>query len=184
MIGRLEYVVIAVKDLQAAATVDQETLGATVSEAVLSPSMGFRRFHHLAEYKIELLEPLGANSPIAKFLERNAEGATHHICTRWTTSRPHATGWWIRARAFSATGSPKSARTASLSFSCTRRIFADARRTRTEVTGHEHPLAIARYAICWWIVLFAILPFKIGQSRRPSEATPSLRPRVLQAHRN
>ena len=30
--------------------------------------------------KIELLEPLGDGSPIAKFLERNADGGIHHIC--------------------------------------------------------------------------------------------------------
>jgi methylmalonyl-CoA/ethylmalonyl-CoA epimerase len=37
-------------------------------------------FVTLANTKIELLEPLGADSPIAKFLERNADGGVHHIC--------------------------------------------------------------------------------------------------------
>ncbi|MEO8444867.1 MAG: VOC family protein, partial [Gammaproteobacteria bacterium] len=30
--------------------------------------------------KIELLHPLGANSPIAKFLQANPAGGMHHVC--------------------------------------------------------------------------------------------------------
>ena len=30
--------------------------------------------------QIELIEPLGADSPIAKFLEKNPSGAQHHLC--------------------------------------------------------------------------------------------------------
>ncbi len=81
MIGRLNHVAIAVKDLQSAALVYRDTLGATVSEAVPQPEHGVSTiFIHLPNTKIELLEPLGADSPIAKFLERNAEGGIHHIC--------------------------------------------------------------------------------------------------------
>jgi methylmalonyl-CoA/ethylmalonyl-CoA epimerase len=81
MIGRLNHVAIAVKDLHAAASVYRETLGASVSKAVPQPEHGVSTiFISLPNTKIELLEPLGANSPIAKFLERNAEGGIHHIC--------------------------------------------------------------------------------------------------------
>jgi methylmalonyl-CoA/ethylmalonyl-CoA epimerase len=81
MIGRLNHVAIAVRDMQAAAAVYRDTLGATVSEAVPQPDHGVSTiFITLPNTKIELLEPLGANSPIAKFLERNAEGGIHHIC--------------------------------------------------------------------------------------------------------
>ncbi len=81
MIGRLNHVAIAVKDLRAAAAVYRETLGAEVSEAVPQPDHGVSTiFVTLPNTKIELLEPLGENSPIAKFLERNAEGGIHHIC--------------------------------------------------------------------------------------------------------
>jgi methylmalonyl-CoA/ethylmalonyl-CoA epimerase len=81
MIGRLNHVAIAVRDMQAAAAVYRDTLGATVSEAVPQPDHGVSTiFITLPNTKIELLEPLGANSPIAKFLERNAEGGVHHIC--------------------------------------------------------------------------------------------------------
>ena len=37
-------------------------------------------FVELPNTKIELLHPLGANSPIAKFLERNPDGGMHHLC--------------------------------------------------------------------------------------------------------
>lgn len=81
MIGRLNHVAIAVKDLKAAAAVYRDTLGADVSEAVAQPDHGVSTiFITLPNTKIELLEPLGANSPIAKFLERNTDGGIHHIC--------------------------------------------------------------------------------------------------------
>jgi methylmalonyl-CoA/ethylmalonyl-CoA epimerase len=81
MIGRLNHVAIAVKDMAAAAAVYRDTLGAAVSEAVPQPEHGVSTiFITLPNTKIELLEPLGADSPIAKFLERNADGGVHHIC--------------------------------------------------------------------------------------------------------
>jgi methylmalonyl-CoA/ethylmalonyl-CoA epimerase len=81
MIGRLNHVAIAVKDLAAAAAVYRDILGASVSEAVPQPEHGVSTiFITLPNTKIELLEPLGPESPIAKFLERNAEGGIHHIC--------------------------------------------------------------------------------------------------------
>lgn len=81
MIGRLNHVAIAVKDLQTAAKRYRETLGAQISDAVPQPDHGVTTiFINLPNTKIELLEPLGANSPIAKFLERNPDGGVHHIC--------------------------------------------------------------------------------------------------------
>lgn len=81
MIGRLNHVAIAVPDLQAAAAVYRETLGATVSEVEPQPAHGVSTiFIELPNTKIELLEPLGDDSPITKFLEKNAAGGIHHIC--------------------------------------------------------------------------------------------------------
>jgi methylmalonyl-CoA/ethylmalonyl-CoA epimerase len=81
MIGRLNHVAIAVRDLAKAAALYRDTLGAAVSEAVPQPEHGVSTvFITLPNTKIELLEPLGADSPIAKFLERNADGGIHHIC--------------------------------------------------------------------------------------------------------
>lgn len=81
MIGRLNHVAIAVKDIKAASEVYKKKLGAEVSEIVPQPDHGVSTvFITLPNTKIELLEPLGENSPIAKFLERNPEGGVHHVC--------------------------------------------------------------------------------------------------------
>lgn len=81
MIGRLNHVAIAVPDIAAATALYRDTMGATVSAAVPQPEHGVTTvFIELPNTKIELLEPLGENSPIAKFLERNADGGIHHIC--------------------------------------------------------------------------------------------------------
>jgi methylmalonyl-CoA/ethylmalonyl-CoA epimerase len=81
MIGRLNHVAIAVRDLASAARVYRETLGAEVSAPEAIPEHGVTVvFVTLPNTKIELLEPLGEESPIAKFLEKNADGGIHHVC--------------------------------------------------------------------------------------------------------
>ena len=81
MIGRLNHVAIAVGDIAKASNLYRDTLGADVSGVVPQPDHGVNTvFITLPNTKIELLEPLGENSPIAKFLERNPDGGIHHIC--------------------------------------------------------------------------------------------------------
>ena len=81
MIGRLNHVAIAVPDLQKAAKTYAGTLGAKISAPVDQPAHGVTViFIELPNTKIELLHPLGANSPIAGFLERNSSGGIHHVC--------------------------------------------------------------------------------------------------------
>ena len=81
MIGKLNHVAIAVPDLAAASASYRETLGAKVSEPLDLPSHGVTTiFVELENTKLELLHPLGDESPIAKFLERNPGGGIHHIC--------------------------------------------------------------------------------------------------------
>jgi methylmalonyl-CoA/ethylmalonyl-CoA epimerase len=81
MIGRLNHVAIAVRDIAKAAQVYRTTLGAEVSAAVPQPAHGVTTvFITLPNTKIELLEPLGEGSPIAKFLERSPDGGIHHLC--------------------------------------------------------------------------------------------------------
>jgi methylmalonyl-CoA/ethylmalonyl-CoA epimerase len=81
MIGRLNHVAIATTDVKKAAQVYRETLGATVSEPVPQPDHGVTTvFVELPNTKIELLEPLGENSPIANFLKKNPSGGMHHVC--------------------------------------------------------------------------------------------------------
>lgn len=81
MIGRLNHVAIAVPDLQAGVATYAGTLGAKVSEPQQEPDHGVTVvFVELPNTKIELLEPLGEDSPIAKFLEKNPAGGIHHVC--------------------------------------------------------------------------------------------------------
>ncbi|MEE8188850.1 MAG: methylmalonyl-CoA epimerase [Kiloniellales bacterium] len=81
MIGRLNHVAIAVADLTAAAAQYRDTLGAEVSAPLDQPEHGVTVvFVTLPNAKIELLAPLGPDSPIAKFLERNPSGGMHHLC--------------------------------------------------------------------------------------------------------
>jgi methylmalonyl-CoA/ethylmalonyl-CoA epimerase len=81
MIGRLNHVAIAVRDAGKAAAIYRDVLGAEVSAAVPQPDHGvITVFVTLPNTKIEFLEPLGENSPIAKFLERNPDGGMHHVC--------------------------------------------------------------------------------------------------------
>ena len=81
MIGRLNHVAIAVPDLEAAAEQYRTTLGAQVGAPQDEPDHGVTVvFIELPNTKIELLYPLGENSPIAGFLEKNPSGGIHHIC--------------------------------------------------------------------------------------------------------
>tara|TARA_B100000676_G_C18051125_1_gene831240 strand:- start:353 stop:757 length:405 start_codon:yes stop_codon:yes gene_type:complete len=81
MIGQLNHVAIAVPDLKAASANYRDTLGAKVSEPLDLPLHGVTTiFVELENAKLELLHPLGEESPIAKFLERNPAGGIHHIC--------------------------------------------------------------------------------------------------------
>jgi methylmalonyl-CoA/ethylmalonyl-CoA epimerase len=81
VIGKLNHVAIAVRDIAAAAKVYRELLGAQASAPVPQAEHGVTTvFITLANTKIELLEPLGEASPIAKFLERNPDGGIHHLC--------------------------------------------------------------------------------------------------------
>ena len=81
MIGRLNHIAIVVPDLTAATALYHEVLGATVSEPLDMPEHGVTTvFVELPNTKIELLQPLGEDSPVAGFLERNAAGGIHHVC--------------------------------------------------------------------------------------------------------
>ena len=81
MIGRLNHVALAVPDLAKAAAAYESSLGATVSAPLAQPEHGVTVvFVELPNTKIELLEPLGPNSPIQAFLDRSPSGGMHHVC--------------------------------------------------------------------------------------------------------
>jgi methylmalonyl-CoA/ethylmalonyl-CoA epimerase len=81
MIGRLNHVAIVVPDLDAAAAVYRDALGARVSPPQDLPAHGVTVvFIELPNTKIELLQPLGADSPVRGFLDKNPAGGMHHVC--------------------------------------------------------------------------------------------------------
>ena len=81
MIGRLNHVAIVVPDLAVASGLYRRMLGARVSAPRALPAHGVTvAFVELPNTRIELLEPLGAASPVRGFLERNPAGGMHHLC--------------------------------------------------------------------------------------------------------
>ena len=81
MLGAINHVAIATPDLGQATQFYRDTLGARVSPPQSLPEHGVTVvFVELGESKVELLEPLGADSPIAAFLDKNPSGGMHHIC--------------------------------------------------------------------------------------------------------
>ena len=81
MIAGLSHVSIVVPDLAAALEKMRATYGLTAGEIKVNDEQGVRMTYiDLGNAKIELMEPSRADSPIAKFLERNPKGGIHHFC--------------------------------------------------------------------------------------------------------
>ena len=82
MLGRLNHVGVATRSIEESVALYRTMLGATkVHEAFDLPAQGVRVcFVDTPNSQIELLEPLGDDSPIARFLEKNPQGGQHHIC--------------------------------------------------------------------------------------------------------
>ena len=81
MIGRLNHIAIAVPDLADAAGKYRDLLGAHVGQPQALPEHGVTVvFIDTGNSKVELLEPLGEESPITAFLLKNPSGGMHHIC--------------------------------------------------------------------------------------------------------
>src|ERR1043166_1259177 len=147
MIGRLNHVAIAVGDIAKASKLYRDTLGAEVSGVVPQPDHGVNTvFITLPKTKIELLEPLGENSPIAKFLERNPDGGIHHICYEVDdilAARDKLKAKGARARQAGAVPAPEG-------------FLRNAGGNRAGV-AMAWTTAAAIYFLIWWVVLFAAL---------------------------
>jgi methylmalonyl-CoA/ethylmalonyl-CoA epimerase len=108
MIGRLNHVAIAVTDIEAGAALYRDMLGATVSAPVPQPDHGVTTvFIELPNTKIELIAPLGENSPISAFLARNPFGGIHHICYEVDDVRAAARDLSARGARVLGDGEPK-----------------------------------------------------------------------------
>ena len=82
LIGRLNHVGVATPSIAQSVALYRDLLGATkIPEPFDLPPQGVRVcFVDTPNSQIELLEPLGEDSPIAKFLAKNPAGGQHHIC--------------------------------------------------------------------------------------------------------
>ena len=84
MIGRLNHVGVAVPSIEAAKATYRDLYGVPASDMTDTrelPAQGVKfAFVNVANSQIELIEPLGENSPIARFIEKNPRGGQHHIC--------------------------------------------------------------------------------------------------------
>lgn len=108
MLERLDHVAIAVKDLASATALWRDALGARVSEPLALPAHGVTIvFVEMGASKIELMEPLGDQSPIARFLERNPEGGLHHVCFETPDLRAAAEAFSAKGGRVLGDGSPQ-----------------------------------------------------------------------------
>ena len=125
MIGRLNHVAIVVPDLGAAAEIYTKTLGARISAPQDVPEHGVTVvFVDLPNTRIELLHPLGDNSPVAPFLERNASGGMHHVCYEVDDIRAARDRLQAEGARVLGDGEPRIALTAIRCCSSTRKISA------------------------------------------------------------
>jgi methylmalonyl-CoA/ethylmalonyl-CoA epimerase len=110
MLGRLNHVAIAVPNIKKAAEVYRSTfaMGVKVSEEVAQPDHGVTTvFIDLGNTKIELLEPLGENSPIANFLKKNPSGGIHHVCYEVDDIQAAAARMRAEGATITGTGEPR-----------------------------------------------------------------------------
>ncbi|HEB97453.1 MAG TPA: methylmalonyl-CoA epimerase [Sedimenticola thiotaurini] len=108
MIGRLNHVAIAVPDLELATATYRDTLGASVSEPLALPGHGVTVvFVELPNTRIELLQPLGKDSPVARFLEKNPAGGMHHLCYEVDDIRAAAAGLKAKGARILGDGEPR-----------------------------------------------------------------------------
>ncbi|MGD9813945.1 MAG: methylmalonyl-CoA epimerase [Hyphomonadaceae bacterium] len=84
MIGRLNHVGVAVPSIEAAKATYRDLYGvpeSAITDTRELAAQGVKfAFVNVENSQIELIEPLGPDSPIAKFLERNPQGGQHHVC--------------------------------------------------------------------------------------------------------
>ena len=81
-LGRLNHVGVATPSIEKSVALYRDLLGATkIHEAFDLPPQGVRVcFVDTPNSQIELIEPLGEDSPIHAFLARNPAGGQHHVC--------------------------------------------------------------------------------------------------------
>ena len=81
MLNRLNHIAIVVPDLNKAVENYKNAFNVNISKKIDLPKHGVSTvFIEMSNANIELLEPLGQNSPIKNFLIKNPIGGMHHLC--------------------------------------------------------------------------------------------------------
>ncbi len=106
-LGRLNHVGVATPSIEASIATYRDLLGAEVIGAPFDlPAQGVRVcFVDTPNSQIELIEPLGADSPIVKFLEKNPLGGQHHLC--YEVPDIHAAKAWFEGKGARILGEPR-----------------------------------------------------------------------------
>ena len=179
MLGRLNHVAIAVKDAEKAAKIYGAAFGAEISAAVPLPEHGvITVFVTLPNTKIEFIQPLGEASPIAKFLERNADGGIHHICYDVPDIIAARDTLIKEGARVLGDGVPEDRRARQAgAVPASEGFFRRARRNRTDLTmAYSISTALAIYFVLWWIVLFLTLPFGVRSQHEDGGGAPGTDP--------
>jgi methylmalonyl-CoA/ethylmalonyl-CoA epimerase len=106
-LGPINHIGIATPSIPDAVARYRELLGAEkIGEAFDLPAQKVRVcFVDAPNSQIELLEPLGEDSPIAKFLEKNPAGGQHHVC--FEVPDIHAAKAELEAKGAKVLGEPR-----------------------------------------------------------------------------
>jgi methylmalonyl-CoA/ethylmalonyl-CoA epimerase len=108
-IGRLNHVGVAVPSIAAAIETYRTLYGvpdSDITDIKDMPAQGVKvAFVNVANSQIELIEPLGENSPIVKFLEKNPQGGQHHVC--FEVPDIHEAQAAMKARGATVLGEPR-----------------------------------------------------------------------------
>lgn len=81
-LGRLNHVGVATPSIERSLAAYRDLYGAEPHGPAFDlPAQGVRVcFIDAPNMQVELIEPLGADSPIVRFLEKNPAGGQHHVC--------------------------------------------------------------------------------------------------------
>jgi methylmalonyl-CoA/ethylmalonyl-CoA epimerase len=106
-LGRLNHVGVATPSIERSVALYRERMGARqVGDPFDLPAQGVRVcFVDAPNSQIELIEPLGPDSPIARFLEKNPEGGQHHVC--FEVPDIHEAKAWFEGQGVRVLGEPR-----------------------------------------------------------------------------
>lgn len=98
MVHRIDHIAVAVKDVEASASLFETLLGIDRGRIETLPDEGVRvAFFELGGSRIELVQGIGSEKRMSTFIERRGEGL-HHVCLEVgdlpeTLRRLHAAGF-------------------------------------------------------------------------------------------